>query len=159
MKKFSNLSFFLVLTLTNAISQSKYFRPTGIVDRTKSLSGKNAWTSLNDKEQIDGYTRIGDSIFGGEIACNITPLKNIDFKSFEVLAGTKYAKDTNHVYYPLEIFCVDYADCGVCYYSKIILENANPDSFRYLGKDYATDNKHVYFRDNYYKVQMERPLK
>jgi hypothetical protein len=119
---------------------------SGIVDKTKELSGKKFWTSLNDKERIDGYTRIGDSIFGGEIACNIEPLKNIDVKTFKVLAGTKYAQDTNHVYYPIEILCVDYRDCGVCYYDKIVIENVQPKNFRYLGKDYATDGNLVFFR-------------
>jgi hypothetical protein len=101
---------------------------------------------LNNKERIDGYTRIGDSIFGGEIACNVKPLKHIDVKTFKVLTGTKFAKDTNHVYYPIEEHCIDYTDCGVCYYTKIVVENANPSTFRYLGKEYATDNVNVYFR-------------
>ena len=135
-----------LLTLTSCSGQTKYFKPQGIVDKTKERSVKAIWTSLNDKERIDGYTRIGDSIFGGEIACNIKPLKNIDTKSFKVLPGTKYAKDTVHVYYPIETNCIDYTDCGVCYYSKIILDNANPSNFRYLSKEYATDGKLVFFR-------------
>lgn len=61
------------------------------------------------------------------------------------MAGTKYAKDNIHVYYPLEIPCVDYEDCGVCYYGKIIIDNANPRTFKYLGKDYATDGENVFF--------------
>jgi hypothetical protein len=146
MKRLTNIFALFLLTLTSCSGQTKYFEPTGIVDKTKELSHKNIWTSLKDKERIDGYTRIGDSIFGGEIACNIKPLKNVDIKSFKVLPGTKYAKDTNHVYYPIETNCIDYTDCGVCYFSKIILENANPDSFQYLGKEYATDGKLVFFR-------------
>ena len=136
----------ILLTLTSCSGQTKYFQATGIVDKTKELSGKNTWTFLNNYERIDGYTKIGDSIFGGEIACNIKPLKNIDIKSFKVLAGTKYAKDTNRVYYPIETKCIDFEDCGVCYYSKIVLENANPTTFQYLGKDYASDGKLVFFR-------------
>jgi len=134
------------LFLAGCSGQKNYFEPKGIVDKTKELSGKNVWTPLNDKERIDGYTRIGDSIFGGEIACNIKPLKNVDTRTFKVLPGTNFAKDTNHVYYPVEIICVDYSDCGVCYYSNIMLDSANPLSFRYLGKDYATDGKLVFFR-------------
>lgn len=137
-----------LLTLTSCSGQTKYLEPKGIIDKTKELVDKNIWTSLSDKERIDGYTRIGDSIFGGEIACNVKPLKNIDVKSFKVLAGTKYAKDINHVYYPLLIPCIDYEDCGVCYYGKLIIEGANPSTFRYLGKDYATDEKLVFFRGN-----------
>src|SRR5690554_7685528 len=48
--------------------------------------------------------------------------------------------------YPLEQPCIDYVDCGVCYYGKIIMESANPERFKYLEKEYATDGKNVYFR-------------
>lgn len=135
-----------IYTLTNTLAQSKYFHPRGIIDKTNELSRKNIWTSLNDKESVDGFTRIGDSIYGGEIDCNISPIKYIDIKSFKVLAGTKYAKDKNHVYYPLGVPCVDFTDCGVCYYDKIIIEKANPTTFKYLSKDYATDGKYIFFR-------------
>lgn len=146
MKRTINVVSFLIFVLSSCVGQQKYFQPTGIVNRTDEFSGKNIWRSLDDKESIDGYTRIGDSIFGGEISCNIKPLKNIDVKTFKVLAGTKYSKDTNHVYYPVRIACKDYTDCGVCFYSEILLENANPSTFRYLGRDYASDGKLVFFR-------------
>jgi len=126
--------------------QREYFRPVGIIDRTKEFSGRNIWVSLNDKERIDGYSRIGDSIFGGEIACYVEPLKNIDIKTFQVLTGTDYAKDKKNVYYPLQVTCIDYIDCGVCFYTEIIVKRANPLKFKYLGKDYATDGKLVFFR-------------
>jgi hypothetical protein len=135
------------LFFTNCSAQKKYFEPKVIIDKTEEykLNGES-WISLHDKERVDGYTRIGDSIFGGEIACNVKPLSGIDIKSFKVLPGTQYAKDTNHVYYPLEILCIDYSDCGVCYYGKVIVEKANPSKFRYLGKDYAIDGYNVFFR-------------
>jgi DKNYY family len=133
--------------ITSCKGQNRYFEPTGIIDKTEIYTKNNqSWISLKDKESVDGYTRIGDSIFGGEIACNIEPLKGIDLKTFKLLPGTKYAKDKNHVYYPLEIPCIDYTDCGVCFYGKIIIETANPKKFKYLGKEYATDEKNVYFR-------------
>ena len=135
-----------LLILTSCCGHKKYFQPSGIIDRTEEFSGKNTWVSLGHNERIDGYTRINGDIYGGEIACNVKPLKNIDIKTFEVLAGTQYAKDKNHVYYPITITCIDYVDCGVCYYSKVLVADANPANFRYLGKDYATDGKHVYFR-------------
>jgi hypothetical protein len=136
----------IICVFTSCKSQTKYFEPKGIIDRTETLKNKLEWYTLNDKESVDKYTRIGDSIFGGEIACDVKPLSGIDLRSFKVLAGTKYAKDNNHVYYPIGISCIDYSDCGVCYYSKIIVENANPKTFSYLGKDYASDGKNVFFR-------------
>ncbi len=136
-----------LIFLISCRGQNKYFEPTGIVDKTEEYSkNEKIWISLKDKQSVDGYTRIGDSIFGGEIACNVEPLKGIDIKTFKVLAGTSYAKDKNNVYYPLEQPCIDYQDCGVCYYGKIIMESANPENFEYLGKEYATDGKNVYFR-------------
>jgi hypothetical protein len=115
MKQTATILFFLLAVLTDCNGQTKYFQPTGIKDRTQESSGKDEWLALNNKERIEGYTRIGDSIFGGEIGCNVKPLKDIDVKTFKVLAGTNFAKDKNHVYYPLEEHCVDYTDCGVCY--------------------------------------------
>ncbi|MBC8757247.1 DKNYY domain-containing protein [Kordia sp. YSTF-M3] len=137
------LIFFLCITSC----KNEYYTPEGIIDKTEELiQKKQQWTSLNDKERVDGYTRIGDAIFGGEIACNVKPLKGIDVQTFKVFAGTSYAKDKNHVYYPLRQLCIDYTDCGVCYYSDIIITSANVENFRYLGKEYATDGKNVYFR-------------
>ena len=142
----TRLTYIFVLFVLIMTGCNKYFKPTGIIDRTEEFSGKNIWVSLNDKERIDGYTRIGNSIFGGEIACNIEPLKNIDIETFQVLAGTQYAKDKNNVYYPIEIPCIDLVDCGVCFYSRIIVEEANPTDFEYLEKDYATSGNMVFFR-------------
>ena len=135
-----------LLILTNCGKQKEYSQPTDIVDRTEEFLGTNIWVSLEENESIDGYTRVGNFIFGGEIACNVEPLKNIDIKTFKVLAGTQYAKDTNRVYYPLRIHCIDYIDCGVCYYADVIVKGANPKKFKYLSKDYATDGKHAFFR-------------
>ena len=137
---------FIVL-IGNCNCQNQYFEPKGIVERTEEYkSCEESWIVLKDKERADGYTRIGDSIFGGEIACNVKPLNNIDIGSFRVLAGTKYARDKKHIYYPIEITCIDYEDCGVCYYEKYIVKNAIPETFRYLGKEYSTDGQNIYFR-------------
>ena len=141
---------YLAATIKNSrltpISKNKYFEPIGIINRTSEFTNAYTWVKLGDKECIDGYTWIGNSIFGGEIACNISPLINIDISSFEVYAGTQYAKDKNHVYYPIVIPCIDFEDCGVCFFSEYIIKGANPETFRYLDKDYAKDNKFVYFR-------------
>jgi len=106
----------------------------------------NTWISLKEKETIDGYTKLNGHIYGGEIACDVKPLDGIDVPTFQVLAGTKYAKDKNHVYYPIRISCIDYTDCGVCYYADIVIADADPATFVYLDKEYAIDNDHVYFR-------------
>jgi hypothetical protein len=136
--------------------KQEYYKPEGIIDQTATfVAQKKQWTSLKNKERVDGYTRIGDAIFGGEISCNVKPLKDIDVETFQVLPGTKYAKDKNHVYYPIAIICRDYSDCGVCYYSDIIVPDAAVDTFRYLGNEYATDGKNVYFRGELTKSTLE----
>ena len=137
----------LVVNITWCTGQNRYFTPEGITEKTEEYVKLNkSWTPLGDKESVDGYTRTGDSIFGGDIACNIEPLQNIDVETFEVLPGTKYARDKNHVFYPIVILCIDYTDCGVCYYDEIVIKNAKPKTFEYLGKDYAVDKQNAYFR-------------
>lgn len=139
--------FILSIGLLGCSGQSGYFEPEGIVDKTEEyVKANKMWTKLEDRVTVDGYTRIGDSIFGGEIACNIEPLENIDIQTFEVLPGTKYARDKNHIYYPLVIPCIDYTDCGVCFYGEVIIKDANPKTFKYLGNEYAVDRRKAYFR-------------
>ena len=137
----------LFLILTNSYGQDKYFEPEGVVDRTFDYQNDSVdWVSLTDKEKVDEYTRIDTVIFCGEIGCDIEPMTGIDISTFEVLAGTNYAKDKNNVYYPIQVICIDYTDCGVCYCSDYILENVQTETFRYLDKEYATDGENVYFR-------------
>lgn len=73
-------------SFTGCYSQTKYFEATGIINKTEELTKhKTAWTLLKNKERIDGYTRVGDSIFGGEIACNISPIRDADASTFMVV--------------------------------------------------------------------------
>jgi len=135
------------MSIANCNGQNKYFEPTGIIDKTEELiKNKISWISLNNKERVDNYTRIGDSIFCGEIACNVKPMQGIDINTFQVWAGSQYARDKNKIYYPLQTVCKDWEDCGVCYCAKCVVENAKLSTFRYLEKDYATDGISVYFR-------------
>lgn len=134
-------------SIFSPIEKGGYFEPKGIINRTNQLSNKYQWVSLGDKEQIGEYTRIGDSIFGGDITCNIKPLKKVDALTFQVCSKTEYARDKNHVYYPIQVLCIESLDCGGgCYLVKYILEDADPRTFQYLDKDYAKDKKTVFFR-------------
>jgi len=125
---------------------NNFVLPKNIIDRTAEFSEVNIWITLNNNESIDGYTRIGDSIYGGEIGCDVKPLEGIDIKTFKILAGTGYAKDIYKAYFPIQIMCTDGKDCGICNYSKVIVKGANPANFKYLKKDYATDGDSVFFR-------------
>jgi hypothetical protein len=73
-------------------------------------------------------------------------MRGVDIESFEVSPGSSYARDKYHVYYPIEKTCIDYATCGICYCSSYLLTEVSSKSFEYLGSDYATDGKRVFFR-------------
>lgn len=148
-------SIFTLLIFVSAFcyGQKKYFQPKGIIDKTEEyVKSKVGWISLKNKERVDGYTRIGNSIYGGTIGCNVKPLKGIDLKTFKVLAGSNYAKDKNYLYYPqVEQIIVD-ADCQASFYSEIIVRKVKPERFKYLGNDYGTDGKSVFYRG--YKIEV-----
>jgi len=143
----ATINIILFLILNNIYGQHTYFEPKGAIEKTNDFQNDSiVWISLADKVKVDEYTRNDSVIFCGEISCNIEPMSGIDITTFEVLAGTKYARDKNKVYYPIQMTCIDYTDCGVCYCSDYVLENVNRKAFKYLGKEYATDGKNVYFR-------------
>ncbi len=128
----------------------KYFNPRFIKDKNSEYTLKRTdWTFINHKEKVSEYTRIDSVIYCGEIACNFPPMKDVDIESFEILPGTDYARDKNNIYYPISISCDDFTDCGVCYCVDYIIKNADPKTFRYLDKEYATDKESVYFRGEF----------
>lgn len=118
----------------------------GLYSLSFQNGGDGSWTELKEGEKIEDYYRKDDKIFCGEVNCDVKPLENIDIGTFKVAQGTKYAKDDNHVYYPIQVICIDYTDCGVCYCDKYIVEGANSKTFKTLSKDYAADNKAAFFR-------------
>ncbi|MFZ4455668.1 MAG: DKNYY domain-containing protein [Bacteroidales bacterium] len=136
-----------IMTYSWCYGQTKYFQPTGIVDKTEEyIKNHVGWILLNNNESVDGYTRIGNSIYGGKIGCNVKPLKGIDVKTFKVLAGTNYAKDKNHLFYPQVIDIIEDIDCNASFYSELIVYKANPKYFQYLGNNYGTDDKNVFLK-------------
>jgi len=104
------------------------------------------WVSLKEGERADSYVLQDGKIYCGEVACGADPMEDVDVNTFQVNPGSKYARDKSNVYYPLQVTCVDGRDCGVCYCVKSVVKGADPENFVYLGKDYARDDKSVYFR-------------
>lgn len=83
-----------------AVSCSKY----------REFKSIGKWKSLCNNESVGMYTRIGNKIYGGNatgIAINklTSPLNGVDVESFKVCIGSDYAKDKNHVYYPIRMMC------------------------------------------------------
>ena len=107
---------------------------------------QNNWIELKEGQSIDGYTKKNNQIYCGETKCNAKPMSGVDVTTFRICPGSQYAKDKNYVYYPINIICIDYTDCGVCYCDKYIIKNVDVHNFTYLEKDYATDKKKVFFR-------------
>jgi hypothetical protein len=104
------------------------------------------WVPLREGQRIDDYVLKDQKIYCGEIACGVDAMDGVDAGTFQINSGSRYAKDKSNVYYPLQITCVDGEECGVCYCVKFVVEDANPEDFVYLGKDYAKDDASVYFR-------------
>ncbi len=137
----------LVAAVAENCSENQYYTPKDINDLSEKYredSGQEI--HLEDKMRIGEYTRTDGQIFCGEIACNVNPMKLVDTSSFTIIAGSDYAIDKHHVYYPLSVVCVDSEDCGVCYCSKYIIEGLRSDEFIYLGKGYARSTNNVYYR-------------
>jgi len=127
--------------------------PPFFVDKSEDYLDSSQWVSLGNDERIGDFTRIDDKVFCGELWCGDVnkPLQEVDLSTFEVLLGNfyatgSYARDENYVYYPLETYCVDFEDCGVCYCTKYIIQDADPRTFKYLSKDYSTDGNIVFHK-------------
>ncbi len=104
------------------------------------------WLKLEESEKSGDYFVLDNEVYCGEVAHNSYPLKKVDFESFKVLSGTKYAKDKNHVLYPLQTICIDGSNWGNCHCTEYIIKDADPVTFEYVGDEYALDIKNVYFR-------------
>lgn len=98
------------------------------------------WVMLNSNyESVGPYLRDGDFFF--VIWEGTTQINEADAESFRVCAGTNYAKDTNYVYYPSLILIADETIDNMTYY---ILDEADAETFRYIGNGYAVDKNNMY---------------
>jgi hypothetical protein len=116
----------------------------------EASAGGDGWVTLAKGQRIDTwYYFDGKNIYCDEAGTQ--QMRGVDVRSFQVLPGTKYARDKQHVYYPITIPCWDGVDkagnlIGNCYCEKYIVVGAEAPKFKYLGMDYATDGNYVFFR-------------
>ena len=115
-----------------------------------------SWVHLGNREREGWYLRVDNYIYGSdvtEIKCCIKynkPLKGVDANTFEAEQNSDYAKDKNHVYYPLQVRCEDWLKddeegCyNSCYFMEHLIKGADPKTFKYLGDGYAVDRRHMY---------------
>ena len=107
------------------------------------------WEYISDTSSFDGYMLLDKKVYGGicdrKYIKEILPhLENSDSPSFMICLGTKYAKDKHQVYYPIESTCFDGEDLGGCYFTKYIINGADPNTFKYIGYGFTMDKKNIY---------------
>lgn len=114
------------------------------------VEDRGEWVKLHKSHKINGYLRVDDKIYGGDFGISdikyATPLKDVDPESFEVCKNSDYARDKNHVYYPIWVKCYDGETWGICEYVEYIVKGASPKSFKYIGKEYGVDGYTMYYR-------------
>lgn len=78
---------------------------------------------------------------------DIPAIKDADPNSFVVCKGSFYAKDKNHVYYPIGMFDLELEDTvGPPVVSDVfIIKDADPETFFVMDEGFALDKNHMYF--------------
>lgn len=112
------------------------------------IEDNGKWVKLQESQKINGYIRVGDNIYGGDIDSFslkfIDPLEGVDAESFEVCENSNYARDKYHVYYPiLETYRETETWCA-SRYDEYLVEGASPKSFKVLGDCYGIDGYTMY---------------
>lgn len=117
-----------------------------------SISDRGEWISLSDTDSAHGcYMFHNNHIYKGwvtpsEYITRLDTIPYVDMPTFKVCKGTNYAKDKNRVYYPLSYSFWDGMDCGGENIDEYIILTADPETFKYLGNDYAIDRHNMYYK-------------
>lgn len=120
--------------------------------RSDNITDKGEWVSVPVDSSVEGYNNIGGQIYWGYIVgidfteMNLTEEDYIDadIETFRVCKGSEYAKDKHHVYYPQVVICFDGLDCCGTVAEKIILKEAKPSQFKYIGNGYAVSGNKMF---------------
>ena len=141
---FRNLLFIVFISILHGCSeQSEEYE----IPKLEEVSSDSlVWIPLMESQKNGNYFILEGQVYCGEVAYNSYPLEEINTESFEVLSGTEYARDKNHVLYPLTNICVDGKNWGNCHCVEYIIEGADPKSFEYAGDEYSLDKTSTYFR-------------
>lgn len=133
------MKIYLLIILSALISSCSY--------HSDNISDKGEWVSVPAHSSVEGYNNIGGHIYWGYIVgTDFTEDEclNADIETFRVCKGSEYAKDKHHVYYPQVVICFDGLDCGGTVAEKIILEEAKPSQFKYIGNGYAVSGNKMF---------------
>ena len=148
-KKDSLMERLLIYTLLSLLFFS--CEDNTIVDHGKWISIAQQCDSI-----VDGYALIDEKVYYGSFDSIFFTdylkkngkgfLIGVDIETFELCQGTNYARDKNHVYYPIEVKCVEGWSYGGCYVTNYLLPKARPDKFKFLRDGYAISGDHMYWR-------------
>lgn len=112
------------------------------------IEDKGNWVKLQESQKINGYLKIGKNIYGGDFdSCSlkyIDPLYGVDAGSFEVCINSGYARDKNHVYYPILETYREAETWGASRYDEYVVQGASPKSFKFIGDCYGIDGYTMY---------------
>lgn len=110
------------------------------------------WVKLEDEARIDGYWNHNGKIYGGNFEDvpvdeldEIQPL-DCDAETLEIAIGTGYARDKNHVYYPYQVLAIDTELYGFEIFNGYIVQDADPETIKYIGTELAMDRDRMYIR-------------
>lgn len=139
----------------------------GCSDKIADIPSKGVWVDINRMPHQGPYYLINGNLYLGEIYLaededhthildsiteNLPPLctEGIDLNSFKFLLthdDVFYAKDKDKVYNPLNVWAVDGYTCIERFAEELyVINEADPQTFKYLGDDYAVDKKNMYYR-------------
>ncbi|MBO6792411.1 MAG: DKNYY domain-containing protein [Balneolaceae bacterium] len=123
-------------------------KENGISLESAGLRGEvtGNWEPLDEGDTLEVYVHLNDQIHLGNPSFEITSLPEAHINTFQVWTDSNYARDSLHVYYPIETDCIVIDEQTVCYATEYIIENANSSTFRYLGNDYGTDGNELFFK-------------
>jgi hypothetical protein len=102
------------------------------------------WTPLMENDTLAPYINLEGFIHFLDSRFEITVLDSADAGTFQVWTFSDYARDSAHVFYPIDVNCVALEAGTICYPRIYVVKGADPVHFRYLGNGYGTDGNSVY---------------
>lgn len=120
---------------------------TSCTNRNNFVDNGN-WIKLDEDIKHKFYHRINDTIIIGlikpwEYNYNLIRMHEVDIATFEVCEGSGYARDCNHVYFPILQRCYDDAPFDGIFVEYYLTE-ADPKTFKYIGNEYGADKRNMF---------------
>lgn len=92
----------------------------------------------------DEETGYNPDFFEDSLFKIVEPVPDVDIESFRICQGTRYAMDKNSVYYPVDGYRIS-RNPNIELFRYVRIEDADRQSFKYIGDGYAIDNNNMYY--------------